>query len=103
MKLAFRCPVNRAREARITPELRLWYGQDLFYFSDAAAMARFRKDPLRYAKRLTDPVAHLRFEPSTASPRTRHNGRDYLFRSTSTLRMFRANPDSFATRKGYRM
>jgi YHS domain-containing protein len=92
--------VRRGRPAKIDPALRVWYGHDLFYFSDAGARAKFLEDPLRYARAMTDPVVQTRFEPSKASPGLVHAARTYRFRSEVTRTTFRAHPDSFATRRG---
>ena len=66
----------------------------------AAALAKFKKSPLAYAKKLTDPVTHERFATSAASPHVVRDGRDYWFQSTATRARFEARPDSFATRQG---
>lgn len=79
---------------------RVFIGHDLFYFSDAAARQQFLRDPLRYAKRLTDPVTLARFTPTKRSHRRMFNGRDYWFATDSTYRAFAATPDSFAVRRG---
>ena len=58
------------------------------------------KNPLKYAKRLTDPVTQKRFGPTKHSPRTTYMGRAYYFASESSFVAFRATPDSFAIRRG---
>jgi YHS domain-containing protein len=92
--------VDPRRSAVIDSTLRVFVGHDLFYFSDAAARARFLKDPLRWCSRLTDPVTQRRFHPTRTSPHLAWHGRPYWFASDSTLMVFRAMPDSFALRKG---
>ncbi len=92
--------MRRGRPAKIDAALRTWYGQDLFYFSDAAAKAEFDKNPLRFVRALTDPVVQTRFEPSQASPKAVHRTRTYRFRSDVTRGTFVAHADSFATRRG---
>ena len=48
--------VSPRRPAVVDSLLRVFVGHDLFYFADAATRARFVKEPLRYCRRLTDPV-----------------------------------------------
>jgi YHS domain-containing protein len=92
--------IDGRRRATVDPARRVFIGHDLFYFADAASQARFEKDPLRWAKRLTDPVTLKRFAPTARSPRATHMGRRYWFASDSTFAAFQAMPDSFALRKG---
>ena len=95
-----RDPVEPRRRAAVDPARCVFIGHDLFYFADAASQARFEKDPLRWAKRLTDPVTLKRFTPTARSPKASHMGRRYWFASDSTFATFQAMPDSFALRKG---
>ncbi len=92
--------IDPRRPAIVDSTRRVFIGHDLFYFADAASQARFDQDPLRWCKRLTDPVTLKRFKPTAASPHLRHMGRLYWFASDSTRMAFRAAPDSFALRKG---
>jgi YHS domain-containing protein len=88
------------RAARVDSSMRVAVGHDLFYFADAAARARFVKDPLRYCRRLTDPVTLRRFRPTRRSPKLEYQGRSYWFAGDSTFAAFQATPDSFAVRRG---
>ncbi len=88
------------RSAAIDSSLRVLVGHDLFYFADAASRARFEKEPLRWCRRLTDPVTLRRFRPTNRSPRLDYRGRPYWFASESTFAAFKATPDSFAVRRG---
>lgn len=99
-KLEFSCPVRPARPARLEAALRAFVNHEIFYFSDASALASFRKDPTRYCGPVTDPVTRQRFQPSRGSPRYDFGGRPYFFVDRLTLRTFVAIPDSFAHRKG---
>ena len=92
--------VEPQRSAVVDSTLRVFVGHDLFYFADAAARARFVKDPLRWCTRLTDPITQRRFRPTSTSPHLNFRGRPYWFASDSTFTVFRAMPDSFALRKG---
>ena len=92
--------IEPGRRAVLDSSLRVRVGHDLFYFADAAGRARFLKDPLRWCARLSDPVTQRRFKPARTSPHLDWRGRRYWFASDSTLAVFRAMPDSFATRKG---
>jgi YHS domain-containing protein len=78
----------------------VFVGHDLYYFSDAAAKAKFIANPRRYCGRLTDVVSRERFTPGAKSPDTTFHGRRYFFASPETFAQFRAMPDSFAIRRG---
>jgi len=80
--------------------MRTYVGHDVFYFSGATERDRFRKDPLRYCRRLTDPVTLKRFTPSRKSPTLEWRGRPYYFANGATRATFASMPDSFAVRKG---
>jgi len=92
--------IDPHRPAEVDSTRRVFIGHDLFYFADAASQARFEKQPLRWCKRLTDPVTLKRFKPTARSPHLTHMGRRYWFASDSTLMAFQAAPDSFSLRKG---
>ena len=92
--------IDPRRGAEVDSTRRVFIGHDLFYFADAASQARFEKQPLRWCKRLTDPVTLKRFKPTARSPHLTHMGRRYWFASDSTLMAFQAAPDSFSLRKG---
>ena len=94
------CLVNPHHTAVVDSSMRLVIGHDLFYFAGRRERERFLKDPLRYCRRLTDPVTLRRFEPRRTSPKLEYHGRTYYFAADSTFAMFRAAPDSFAVRKG---
>jgi YHS domain-containing protein len=92
--------VNRHGKARIDSTQRIFIGHDLFYFSNRSELARFHKNPLRYSRALTDPVTLVRFRPTAGSPHLEYHGRMYYFAAESTMAFFRADPDSFAIRRG---
>jgi YHS domain-containing protein len=98
--VGFDCPVKPGHRARIEPEFRAYVNHEVFYFCDADALARFRKDPTRYCGLVTDPVSKARFHPTSRSPRFDYRGRPYFFVDRLTFRTFVAIPDSFAFRKG---
>ncbi len=91
---------NRHSQARIDSTQRVLLGHDIFYFSNRREFASFQKNPLRYARALTDPVTLTRFKPTAHSPHLGYNGRSYYFAAESTLATFKADPDSFAVRRG---
>ena len=99
-EIEVRDPVHPRRRAAVDSTRRVFIGHDLFYFADAGSQARFERDPLRWCKRLTDPVTLKRFQPTRSSPHVTHMGRRYWFASDSTRLAFQARPDSFALRKG---
>jgi YHS domain-containing protein len=78
--------------AILDSSLRERVGFEIYYFSNTAEKARFRKDPLRYCGLLTDPVSMVRFQPTRSSPRTTFGGRVYYFSSDSTRARFLENP-----------
>jgi YHS domain-containing protein len=94
------CIVRKGRSAVVDSTMRTYVGHDVFYFSGVAERDRFRKDPLRYCRRLTDPVTLKRFAPSRRSPHFEWKGRPYYFGNDSTRAVFASMPDSFAVRKG---
>ncbi len=94
------CAVEAGRRARLEPGLRAYLNHEVYFFSDARALERFRKHPLRWCGRVTDPVSRARFKPTSRSPRTDYHGRPYFFESQLDLETFSAMPDSFASRKG---
>src|SRR5439155_24603077 len=79
------CLVNPRRTAVVDSSMRLVIGHDLFYFAGPRERERFVKDPLRYCRRLTDPVTLRRFEPRRTSPKLEYHGRMYYFAGDSTL------------------
>lgn len=99
-RISVPCVVEKGRQAVVDSTMRIFVGHDVFYFSGAWERERFRKDPLRYTQRLTDPVTLKRFAPSRRSPRFEWKGRPYYFASDSTRAAFASTPDSFAVRKG---
>jgi YHS domain-containing protein len=94
------CLVRRGRPAVVDSTMRTFVGHDIFYFSGTTERNLFRKNPLRYCRRLTDPVTLKRFKPSRGSPHLKWMGRPYYFASDSTRAAFASMPDSFAIRKG---
>jgi len=94
------CVVRKGHAAIVDSTMRTFVGHDVFYFSGTGERDRFRKDPLRYCRRLTDPVTLRRFAPSRKSPYFEWKGRPYYFSSAATRATFASMPDSFAIRKG---
>lgn len=94
------CVVRKGRPAVVDSTMRIHVGHDVFYFSGAWERELFRLDPLRYCRRLTDPVTLRRFAPSRKSPHIEWNRRPYYFASDATRAAFASAPDSFAIRKG---
>lgn len=91
--LALECPVRSGAAAPIDSTTRTWVDFELYYFSSAAARARFLKEPERYTGLVTDPVLLTRFQPSRKSPRVEAKGRLWLFASDSTRVAFLADVD----------
>ncbi|HEU4723771.1 MAG TPA: hypothetical protein VFU59_00595 [Candidatus Eisenbacteria bacterium] len=99
-KVGVPCAVRPSRAAIVDPSMRTYVGHDVFYFSGLRERDRFRRDPLAFCRRLTDPVTLRRFPVSRKSPHLQWNGRPYYFASDSTRALFASMPDSFAIRKG---
>lgn len=82
------CPVYPNKKARIDVTLRRRIGHDLFYFSTAQAARAFDRNPLKYAKALSDPVTSDRFKVTSRSPREEYKNRTYYFAADSTEARF---------------
>jgi YHS domain-containing protein len=100
LKVDVRDFLHPARAALLDSTERAWVGLDVFFFADHASLARFRAAPLRYVRKLSDPVTQERFRPRTTSPKTVFKGRPYYFVSRASLKTFAAYPDSFSKRHG---
>jgi YHS domain-containing protein len=93
------CIVFPQRMARIDTSLRRRIGHDLFYFSSAQAMKLFDRDPLKYVKRLSDPVTSARFAVKRTSRRSVYRDRAYYFSADSTKATFLADPEAWKDRR----
>ncbi|MGE5176960.1 MAG: hypothetical protein ACM3JJ_11360 [Hyphomicrobiales bacterium] len=98
LKVSFPDPVTPSKRAVIDSSRLLKIGQDIYFFATLETMKRFRKDPLAYCGKLTDPVTHARFRPEPGSPHVRYRGRDYWFAADSTKAEFQATPERFSDR-----
>ena len=76
----------------IDSSLRERVNFEVYYFASAAEKELFRKDPLRYAGVVTDPITMARFRPTATSPKTTYGGRLYYFSADTTRAQFLANP-----------
>ena len=93
------CVVQPEKKGIIDTSMRLRVNYEIYYFSSATAMQRFKKDPLRYCGFVTDPITMARFKPTARSPKTEYLGRPYYFAADSTRARFLGRPDRFAERK----
>lgn len=96
--VTFQDPVTPDKKAVIDSSRRIKIGQDIYFFASVATMDRFRKDPLAYCGKLTDPVTHVRFRPETDSPYVHYRDRDYWFSADSTKAAFQATPERYSDR-----
>jgi len=94
------CPVDSDSVASIDPDHRERINYEVFYFSSSAARKRFQHHPLRYCGYLTDPVTQVRFRPDALSPHAEFDGRNFYFASDTSKRVFTAEPERYALRKG---
>ena len=93
------CVVYPKRKAKIDSSMRRVIGHDIFYFSSGQAMRRFDRDPLRYVKRLSDPVTNDRFRVTRSSPRAEYRNRVYYFASAGEHVLFEADREKFRNRR----
>jgi YHS domain-containing protein len=93
--IALRDPLEPARPAVIDTQHRMRIGNDWFYFATRENLEAFRRDPLRRAILLSDPVDHMRFRPTAQSPKAQRAGIEFRFSSKATRAAFVAAPDSF--------
>jgi YHS domain-containing protein len=100
LQIGVPCLVRTGQPAVLDSTLRTFVGHDIFFFSGTVERDLFRKDPLKYCERLTDPVTLKRFAPTRKSPHLEWKGRPYYFANDSTRARFASVPDSFAVRKG---
>lgn len=96
MKFAAPCAVRDDAPAKIDPSTRIQVNHDLFYVSRAEYLEKIRDKPLKYCKRLTDPVTREVFRPTKKSPRTDFDGTMYFFSSDSTRAVFTAMPAMYS-------
>lgn len=69
---------------------------DLFFVSREDYARKIKKNPLKYCKRLTDPVTREVFAPTKKSPRVDFEERAYFFSSDSTRAVFASNPSMYS-------
>ena len=98
--LTFKDPVDPLRPVVIDALHRVRIGNDWFYFATRETKDAFVRDPFHYVSALSDPVDHVRFAPSKASPKARRAGIEYRFASKATQAAFQAAPDSFYHARG---
>jgi hypothetical protein len=89
------CVVSPERPAILDPQHRTLVGYETYFFSDAAAKARFDVAPEKYCGPLTDPVSLRHFKPNSDSPRLIHNDRLYIFATDSTRDVFARMPGMY--------
>jgi YHS domain-containing protein len=93
------CAVFPAKRARIDSSLRRVIGHDLFYFSSSTAMQLFDRDPLRYVKKLSDPITNDRFRVTRRSPREEYRNRTYYFASEGEKSLFDSDRAKYRDRR----
>ncbi len=89
---------RKGEKVVVDSSLRERIGFEIYYFSNRAEMARFKRDPLRYCGELTDPMTMARFRPTPDSPHIAYADRTYYFASDSTRAAFLARPDEHKDR-----
>jgi len=90
------CAVRPDSPAQLKPECRVQVNHDLFFASREDYAEKIKKDPLKYCKRLTDPVTREVFAPTKKSPRIDFEKRAYFFSSDSTRAVFASNPSMYS-------
>ena len=63
-------------------------------------MKLFDRNPLKYVKRLSDPITNARFAVASRSRTTEFRGRPYYFAADSTVAQFLAAPERWKERRG---
>jgi len=99
LKIEVPCMVYPKRKARIDSSMRRMIGHDIFYFSSGQAMRQFDRDPLRYVKKLSDPVTNDRFRVTRSSPRVEYRNRVYFFASPGERGIFDGDREKYRDRK----
>ena len=99
LNLTVPCVVYPKRKARIDSSLRRVIGHDIFYFSTGQAMRQFDRDPLRYVKRLSDPVTNDRFRVTRSSPKEEYRKRVYYFASPGEQGVFDGDREKYRDRR----
>ena len=97
LDLTFACPVRPEETAALDPSHRIFVNWQVWFVSNAEALAEFNETPYRYTGAVTDPVTRARFRPDESSPHREHDGRLFYFFSDETLAQFSASPDGFAS------
>jgi len=93
------CVVFPQKKARIDSSMRRVIGHDIFYFSSATAMRLFDRDPLRYVKKLSDPVTNDRFRVGRHSQREEYRNRTYYFASEGEKSTFDSDREKYRDRR----
>ena len=93
------CLVYPTKKARIDSSMRRVIGHDIFYFSSGQAMRQFDRDPLRYVKRLSDPVTNDRFKVTRSSPHLEYRNRVYYFASAGEQGIFDGDREKYRNRR----
>ena len=89
LELSLPSAVDSQVQALLTPEFRTTVNGHFFWVANAEELATLRAEPYAYTGRLIDPVEHVWFDPSAASPRLQQGEEILLFASGATAEQFR--------------
>lgn len=89
------CVVDPSRPALLDEKHRVFVNWETCYLSSDAALAEFRRNPLKYVGTVTDPVTRERFRPNGRSTRIEHDGRIIWFAKAENAVRFRASPEAY--------
>jgi YHS domain-containing protein len=88
--------VDPQRPAVLDAAHRSFVNYETYFFTDEADKRRFDADPTASCGVLTDPVTKQRFRPASDAPRSRFDGRVYLFFTEENRATFEKAPEAFA-------
>jgi len=94
-------PVNPRQLGSLDPKLRSRVNGEIYRFANAANLARFERDPMRFCGILRDPVNEMTFVPDKTSRRLDWVDGPYFFFCDSTRLAFGRNPEKFAIHRDY--
>jgi YHS domain-containing protein len=88
--------IDPSRPAVLDVAHRSFVNYETFFFADEGDKKRFDADPTASCGPLTDPVTKQRFRPASDAPRSRFDGRAYLFLNEENKATFDKAPEAFA-------
>jgi YHS domain-containing protein len=94
-------PVDPRRLASLDPSLRARVNGEIYRFASRETMAKFLRNPRRYAGILRDPVSGHCFVPDRSSKHLEYTDGPYFFTCDSTRLEFSRSPERWAIHRDY--